>query len=82
MSFSSRTNGRGMQGSISHTGQRSIPEGVAGASQSPHQTYALQAGHDPRFAANYPQPGNNDMGRLEALVAVATSENRAAEQRS
>lgn len=46
----------------------------------PPQTYALQAGHDPRFGTNYSQPTNNDMGRLEALVAVATSENRAAER--
>ena len=46
----------------------------------PPQTYALQAGHDPRLAANYTQPPSNDMGRLEALVAVATSENRAAER--
>ena len=42
-----------------------------------HQTYALQTGHDPRLSTNYPAPVNNDMGRLEALVAVATSENRA-----
>ena len=46
----------------------------------PPQTYALQAGHDPRFAVNYTQPPNNDMHRLEALVAVATSENRAVER--
>lgn len=46
----------------------------------PQQTYALQAGHDPRLAVNYAQPPSNDMGRLEALVAVATSENRAAER--
>lgn len=46
----------------------------------PQQTYALQAGHDPRFAVNYTQPPNNDMHRLEALVAVATSENRAVER--
>lgn len=46
----------------------------------PQQTYALQTGHDPRFANNYPQQPNNDMGRLEALVAVATSENRAVER--
>lgn len=50
-------------------------------------TYALQAGHDPRFAAGYIQAPNhpetrNDMGRLEALVAVATSENRAVENRN
>ena len=46
----------------------------------PPQTYALQAGHDPRLAVQYSQPPNNDMGRLEALVAVATSENRAVER--
>ena len=46
----------------------------------PGQTYALQTGHDPRFAANFTQPANNDMHRLEALVAVATSENRAVER--
>ena len=50
------------------------------ASGQTPQTYALQAGHDPRFAATYSQHLNNDMGRLEALVAVATSENRAAER--
>lgn len=45
-------------------------------------TYALQAGHDPRLAQGYMQtPGQRggDMGRLEALVAVATSETRAVE---
>ena len=46
----------------------------------PQQTYALQTGHDPRFATNYAQQPNNDMHRLEALVAVATSENRAVER--
>lgn len=48
------------------------------------QTYALQSGHDPRFAqSNYSQAPNNDMAKLEALVAVATSEgNRAVEHRS
>jgi C2H2 transcription facotor len=48
----------------------------------PGQTYTLQTGHDPRFAANanFTQPANNDMHRLEALVAVATSENRAVER--
>lgn len=51
--------------------------------QPPHQTYALQAGHDPRYPPTYSQqPPNNDMGRLEALVAVATSENRAVEHGS
>lgn len=51
----------------------------------PPQTYVLQAGQDPRFAAGCmqaPDRPNNDMGRLEALVAVATSENRAVEHRS
>ncbi|KAK4545083.1 hypothetical protein LTR36_003634 [Oleoguttula mirabilis] len=57
------------------------------ALQSYHQppsqhTYALQAGHDPRYPPNYQHSANNDMGRLEALVAVATSENRAVEHRS
>jgi len=46
------------------------------------QTYDLQAGHDPRYVAQYSQAPSNDMGRLEALVAVATSENRAVEHRS
>jgi C2H2 transcription facotor len=46
----------------------------------PPQTYALHAGHDARFGTNYQRPPNNDMGRLEALVAVATSENRAVER--
>jgi C2H2 transcription facotor len=48
------------------------------------QTYALQAGHDPRYPSTtgYPTQQNNDMGRLEALVAVATSEGRAVEHRS
>lgn len=52
---------------------------------APPQTYILQAGHDPRFAQGYmqaPDRPNNDMGRLEALVAVATSEGRAVEHRS
>ena len=53
---------------------------VQGQAQQPPQTYALQAGHDPHFAANYTQQASNDMGRLEALVAVATSENRAVER--
>ncbi|GAB7360370.1 hypothetical protein MBLNU230_g8328t1 [Neophaeotheca triangularis] len=63
----------------------------------PQQTYALQAGHDPRFANGYAQAPeryqhqhahhhdsqeSHDMGRLEALVAVATSEGRAVEHRS
>ena len=46
----------------------------------PAQTYTLQSGHDPRFATTYSQSSSNDMGRLEALVAVATSENRAVER--
>ncbi|CAK4024399.1 Biofilm and cell wall regulator 1 [Lecanosticta acicola] len=50
----------------------------------PPQTYALQSGHDPQFAqAPYSKPPNNDMAKLEALVAVATSEgSRAVEHRS
>ncbi|KYG43430.1 hypothetical protein M433DRAFT_71676 [Acidomyces richmondensis BFW] len=57
-----------------------IPEGYA----PPVQAYALQTGHDPHYhPKSYPpQPQGHDMGRLEALVAVATSENRAAEHRS
>lgn len=52
-------------------------------SAQPPQTYALQSGHDPRFAqANYGQQPNNDMAKLEALVAVATSEGNRAEHRS
>lgn len=40
----------------------------------PPQTYALQAGHEGRFGpSNYGQP-NNGLAKLEALVAVATSE--------
>lgn len=40
----------------------------------PPQTYALQAGHEGRFGpSNYGQPSNG-MAKLEALVAVATSE--------
>ncbi|KAF2232364.1 hypothetical protein EV356DRAFT_517481 [Viridothelium virens] len=57
----------------------------------PPAQYALQAGHDPRFSqANAGPPqmvappphSAGDMGRLEALVAVATSEDRAVHQRS
>ncbi|KXT05488.1 hypothetical protein AC579_6687 [Pseudocercospora musae] len=50
----------------------------------PLQTYALQSGHDPRFAhqSGCSQPPNNDMAKLEALVAVATSEGSRAEHRS
>lgn len=58
------------------------------ASYSPNAApgaYHLQAGHDqqPQIAFMQPpqQRASNDMGRLEALVAVATSENRAVEQR-
>ena len=53
--------------------------------QQQQHTYALQAGHDPRYPPHqqYQQSaGNNDMGRLEALVAVATSETRATEHGS
>ncbi|KAF2724379.1 hypothetical protein K431DRAFT_218359 [Polychaeton citri CBS 116435] len=56
------------------------------AQNQPTQTYALQVGHDPhaRHQQQYTVPStspptSNDMGRLEALVAVATSENRAVE---
>jgi len=54
------------------------------AAPQPVQAYALQTGHDPRYPPKTypPQPQNHDMGRLEALVAVATSENRAVEHRS
>lgn len=49
----------------------------------PQQTYALQAGHDPRFSGmHYNPPQNNEMTKLDALVAVATSEGRAVEHRS
>lgn len=56
----------------------------------PASQYALQAGHDPRFSqANTggpqiapPSHSAGDMGRLEALVAVATSEDRAVHQQS
>ena len=51
------------------------------AQPPPPQTYALQAGHDPRYPPNQQQQHGNDMGRLEALVAVATSEGRATEHR-
>ena len=52
------------------------------AQPPPPQAYALQAGHDPRYMQGYAQPPNHDMGRLEALVAVATSEGAAVENRS
>lgn len=45
-------------------------------------TYVMQTGHDIQMHAGYPQSAsrpNTDMNRLEALVAVATSENRAVE---
>ncbi|KAF2227755.1 hypothetical protein BDZ85DRAFT_7256 [Elsinoe ampelina] len=47
------------------------PHGSHGAS------YTLHSGHDARLQHHYAQhpPPRNDMGRLEALVAVATSEN-------
>ncbi|WPH00387.1 Hypothetical protein R9X50_00321400 [Acrodontium crateriforme] len=49
----------------------------------PPYTYNMQSGHKPSFATTqYPQPRNSDMGRLEALVAVATNESRAVEHRS
>ena len=48
-------------------------------------TYTLHSGHDMHMNHGFmqapPRP-NNDMGRLEALVAVATSENRAVEHGS
>ncbi|KAK5168890.1 Up in starvation [Saxophila tyrrhenica] len=44
------------------------------------QAYPMHTGRDPRLNMTYQQPPNNDMGRLEALVAVATSENRAVER--
>lgn len=52
--------------------------------QTPQQTYTLQPESESRFAqAHFNQSPNNDMAKLEALVAVATSEgSRAAEQRS
>lgn len=52
--------------------------------QPPRQAYILQSGNEPRMPqAQYDQSGNNDMTKLEALVAVATSEgSRAAESRS
>ncbi|USW55855.1 Putative Zinc finger C2H2-type [Septoria linicola] len=51
--------------------------------QQPPQTYALQSGHDPRYAQqNYAPQHHHDMSKLDALVAVATSEgSRAAENR-
>lgn len=49
-------------------------------------TYVMQSGHDPQQMQHAyvqaPPRASNDMGRLEALVAVATSENRAVEHRS
>ncbi|KAK5743423.1 Up in starvation [Elasticomyces elasticus] len=52
--------------------------------QPPQQhTYTFQAGLDPRYTANFNhQAQSHDMGRLEALVAVATSEGAAVENRS
>ena len=62
--------------------QQHQPAQPASSLTNPH-TYALQAGHDARFAqTNYEQAPKNDMAKLEALVAVATSENRAVEHRS
>lgn len=48
---------------------------------APQYAYAVQAGHEPRFSTTYVQPQRNNMSKLEALVAVATSEGRAVEQR-
>ncbi len=51
--------------------------------QQQYHSYALQTGHDPRYTANFNhQAQSHDMGRLEALVAVATSEGAAVENRS
>ncbi|KAK3109969.1 Up in starvation [Teratosphaeriaceae sp. CCFEE 6253] len=50
--------------------------------QQAQHTYALHAGHDARYAHYHHQPPAHDMGRLEALVAVATSEGAAVENRS
>lgn len=49
----------------------------------PPQTYILQPNTEPRYAPpSYSQQPNNDMSKLDALVAVATSEgSRAAEPR-
>ncbi|GAB7346661.1 hypothetical protein MBLNU459_g1790t1 [Dothideomycetes sp. NU459] len=47
-----------------------------------HPTYVMQTGHDMQMHSGYPQSAarhNSDMNRLEALVAVATSETRAVE---
>ncbi|KAL1311014.1 hypothetical protein AAFC00_001232 [Neodothiora populina] len=47
-------------------------------------TYVMHSGHDAQTQHEYHEAtprSNNDMGRLEALVAVATSENRAVEHR-
>ncbi|TKA23601.1 hypothetical protein B0A50_07435 [Salinomyces thailandicus] len=69
---------------VLHSHQKSGPARADSGFQSYVQapTYALQAGHDPRYPPNYQQAQNPDMGRLEALVAVATSEGRATENRS
>lgn len=40
----------------------------------PPQTYALQAGHEGRFGQSGYSQSHNGMAKLEALVAVATSE--------
>ncbi|KAH0257177.1 hypothetical protein KCU91_g16509, partial [Aureobasidium melanogenum] len=53
-----------------------------------HPVYVMQAGHNMQVQSPEWRPApvnprvNPDMGRLEALVAVATSENRAVEHRS
>ncbi|KAI9658679.1 MAG: hypothetical protein M1821_002239 [Bathelium mastoideum] len=66
-------------------------EGEGHKSYHPPPTqYTLAAGHDPHFpqataGAHPPQPVSHpgaDMGRLEALVAVATSEERVGHPRS
>lgn len=70
-----------IQHPVHHQQAQAPPPQAAGP--PPPQTYALQAGHDPRYVTPYAtQPRSNDMGRLEALVAVATSETRAVEHRS
>ncbi len=44
------------------------------------QPYAMQTGHDARFAMSYQSQPKNDMTGLEALVAAATNEQRAVER--
>lgn len=60
------------------------PQPLPGGQQMP-PTYVMHSGHDVHMHHSYAQAAprqSNDMGRLEALVAVATSENRAVEHRS